>query len=80
MKRFVLIYDRGSQVVESLAEYDSQTLALQARWDAEDLYRHRPDVEIVLFLVDSEAALRRTHARYFTTLTDLVASGMHSAA
>ena len=73
MKQFLLVYDRKSGKLEH-REYSEQEheRALADRFAREAAEREHPDVEVVLFGADSLEALKRTHARYFSTLAETV--------
>lgn len=76
MKSFLLIYDRirGELLVEK--EFDDSSSALKARFRAEreKVWEGRSlsaDMEIVVLGAESAEAIRRTHARYFYTVSEL---------
>jgi hypothetical protein len=69
---FLLVYDRNSGRLIRQQRFDADSEALQARFDAEHEFRGRPEVEIVALTAESEDDLRRTHARYFLDLAQLV--------
>jgi hypothetical protein len=77
MKHFLIAYDRRHGQVVTFQEFPDSTSALHARFQAERDRRSR-DTEIVVLSAESEEALRRTHARYFKgvgeLLSDLAAS------
>lgn len=63
MKFFLLRYDRRHRRLLELTPFDDADAALRARFDREaDVL---PDVEVVVLGAEDEAALHRTHARYF---------------
>jgi len=72
---FLIEYARNAGKIVSFKAYDdperetarSDRLALELR-----LRRRREEHEVVLLEAASEHALRRTHARYFEDLSDLV--------
>lgn len=72
MAHFLLVYDRDAGRLIRQQQFDADSEALQARFDAEREFRGRPEVEIVALTADSEEDLRRTHARYFLDLGQLV--------
>lgn len=73
---FLIEYDRSTGTLSSLKSYSDaeRVTAADARLDME-LQRRREGVsrEIVLLEAVSEAALRRTHQRYFSTLAEIIA-------
>ena len=71
---FLIEYDRGAGKVLSLASFEDheRVLAGERRIEREvTLNRLRIDREVVLLEASSEAALRRTHRRYFENVADL---------
>ena len=74
MKCFLMTYHRPSGAVDIVETFEEQRYAeaISRRLDLEDSLASQPDVEIVILGATSEADLHRTHARYFTTLADLL--------
>lgn len=72
---YLIEYDRSSRRLLYLAPYSDveRSAAEGARLELE-LLRHREGVhtEIVLLEARDEAALRRTHQRYFSTLAEIL--------
>lgn len=73
MTWFLIKYDRKSGAVTTRSFEDSGT-AMRARIALER--SATPDEEVVVLSSDSEATLRRTHARYFETAAQI----LHAAA
>lgn len=72
MIRFLVIFDRRrGSVIEVRQLNDESGSAGSARLTAEEIYRDRPEVEVVVLTGDSERSLRNTHARYFESVHDL---------
>lgn len=72
MKLFLVTYDRHrSRLLEEVRQFDDRGEAYQALHDAEDAHRGDQNVEVVLLGGESEADLRRTHSRYFKTISEL---------
>ncbi|MDQ3908052.1 MAG: hypothetical protein M3268_06875 [Acidobacteriota bacterium] len=73
---FLIEYDRPGGKIVNLRTFDSA-----ARKAAEDVlfetelefYRRGIDLEVVLLEAESEEAVRRTHRRYFESLSELAA-------
>jgi len=68
MRQFLVVYRRS--VGRLLACEDLGTdraAALAQRFERERREKDDPDIEVILFSAPSEAALMRTHARYFRT-------------
>jgi hypothetical protein len=71
---FLIEYNRGEGRIVSFRVFDDSERedAENSRLDIElDLNRARVDYEVVLLEAASEAALRRTHRRYFEDLKQL---------
>ncbi len=71
MTHFLLVYDRaaGQLVRNEIFAHGSE--AMQARFRAESEFAGRREIEIVAVDAESEEELRRTHGRYFLSLTEL---------
>ncbi len=72
---FLIEYDRQTGKIVTLREYsDSDRLVAESdRLDLEvDLHNVEREHEVVLLQAASQEALRRTHARYFEDISDLV--------
>jgi hypothetical protein len=71
---FLLVYDRSAgQLLERQAfPQERAGEALRARFDCERRYADRPSIEVVVIGAESEEGLRRTHASYFATPSELV--------
>lgn len=75
MSYFLLVYDRSTGALE-LTEFgeDQGDRASSARFERELAERGHPQVEVVLLQSPSRAALERTHARYFKSVSELTAT------
>ncbi len=71
MSHFLLIYDRSSGTLVRQTGFGTSAEAIRARFEAELEYRGCPEMEIVALSAESEEALRRTHGRYFMSLSEL---------
>jgi hypothetical protein len=73
MRFFVLIYSQSQGRLFDIESYgpESGQAALARRISLDNAYAGQPDVEVVLLSAESEAALRRTHSRYFESLAEL---------
>jgi len=72
---FLIEYDRSKGEIVSFRTFDDSERgsAEDARLDIElALNRAGEEREVVLLQAQSEAALRRTHRRYFEDLTELI--------
>jgi hypothetical protein len=71
---FLIEYDRPSGTLVRFEQFQEseRTLAQQARLSLEiDLNRQRVNHEIVILQAKDEAAVRKTHRRYFESLDQL---------
>jgi hypothetical protein len=73
MKHFLLVYDREAGcLVDEIVEFDDYSRALNERLTRE---RTKPaNHEIVVLSSSSRENLEKTHARYFTSVSELAAS------
>jgi hypothetical protein len=71
---FLVEYARDQGRIVSFKTFDTDsTLAKNARLELElDLNRRGVEHEVVLLEAENEQALRRTHRRYFESLSELV--------
>ena len=72
---FLIEYDRTRGEIVTFREFEGEESrsAEQARLEMElDLNRRGVEREVVLLEAENEQALRRTHRRYFESLTELV--------
>ena len=73
MKSYLLVFDRLRGVLLEEREFDDRSEALKARFAAER--EGRPaHIEIVVLNADSPEAIRRTHARYFQSASEMARS------
>lgn len=71
---FVLVYDqRLGRLIAPLEEFSDSAVGMQRRFDLERKHRHETTIEVVMLSAESEAQIRRTHARYFESLEELIA-------
>ncbi len=80
MKHFLVVFDRQEGRLLNLEEFPTSSAALQARFDTEKLHRREPAVEVVVLTAPTKADLRRTHARYFTSVGQLARNGLDRVA
>jgi hypothetical protein len=73
--QFLIVYNQLTGKVE-LKEYadDAREEALERRFALEREHRLEPHIEVVLLGARCEDVLKRTHARYFKTVRELVES------
>jgi len=77
MKAFLLVYRRSTaELLECRDLGEDRAKALAERFAIEKRERHDSDIEVVILSARSEDALRRTHSRYFKTMSEL-ASDFH---
>ena len=75
MSYYVLVYNRQlGQLVRGPESFpdESRRDALRRRFELEKAY---PGLEVVVLGGESEAAIRRTHGRYFKSISELLATG-----
>lgn len=71
MSHFLLVYRRSTgELVTRELGLDAGA-ALEERFASELAHKDDPDVEVVLLSAPDLEALRRTHSRYFRTITQL---------
>ena len=68
---YLLVFDRAHGRLLSEKPYNDHRTALEARFKAERLHRSNPEIEVVVLTAESKEALRRTHARYFQSVSDI---------
>lgn len=75
MPQFLIVYNRKTGDV-TIDRYDDEVrqLAQERRFALEIEHRLEPHIEVVLLRARSEDIIRRTHARYFKTVRELVES------
>jgi hypothetical protein len=78
MRHFLLVYDRRRGALLETRPFDDRDAAFHARFEAERAHRTNPTIEVVVLSADSEEALRRTHARYFETVSEMAANALRS--
>jgi len=64
---FLLVFSHAEQRLLDTRHFASSDEATKAYRDAEEKYRGRSDLEIVLVGADSLATIQRTHGHYFMT-------------
>ena len=75
MKHFLMRYERSTGTLVSLKQFSDPAEASTARLALERrLFAQGVDHEVVILEAASEAALRKTHARYFMTPREIVES------
>lgn len=74
LKHFLIVYDRPAGKILEFKEFrESEAAAASAaRLEAEKRTRAQPHIEVVVLDSDSLQTIKRTHARYFKTLPELL--------
>lgn len=72
MTHFLVEFDRLSGKLIDLRRFESSNDALSGRFQAERRHPRGSSIEVVVLSAESETDLRRTHARYFMSATQLV--------
>lgn len=67
---FLLVYNGPGRTLERCDRFEDVEEGLEAYAQAEDEYRGRHDIEVVLLGSDSIETLKRTHGHYFETPTE----------
>jgi hypothetical protein len=71
MRTFLLIFDRRTSTVEVTPIEESDSIAARLH-EAEARLIKEPNLEVVLLTAADEDDLRKTHARYFETIDELL--------
>lgn len=79
MQHFLVVYDRRAGAIVREEAFDNERDALTERFRTERLHRADDDIEVVVLSAESRRALRRTHARYFLTLSELASDAYREA-
>ena len=74
MSHFLVIYDKTRPGATEVECIDDPSDAQRRLFEVEEELRGDPDRGVVLLVAEREADLHRTHAHYFQTLDELVAS------
>ena len=74
MNSYLMVYDREHGQLLELKEFSSQAAAMRRRFVLERQHAEDDQIEIVVLMAESESLLRKTHARYFTSLGDLLSN------
>jgi hypothetical protein len=70
---FLMEYDRNAGKLVTFHQFDDPAKAHDAQFALElDLHRKGVEHEVVLLEAENEAAIRRTHRRYFEDLSTLL--------
>jgi hypothetical protein len=72
VSHFLVVFDRPNGRVLREEAFEDEREALAERFATEKAYRDDPDIEVVVLGADTAEALRRTHARYFMTIGEIV--------
>lgn len=72
MTHFLIVFDRATGRLLLEQPMAQREDALRARFAAEREHRHDENVEVVVLTAGSADDLRRTHARYFSSVRELV--------
>lgn len=72
MKYFLIVYETRTGQLEELTVFDDSETALAARFEREKEHAAESTIEVALLRAESEEALHDSHARYFSSLGELV--------
>ena len=67
---FLLVYNGPGRKLERCERFEDVAAGLEAYARAEDEFRGRQDIEVVLLGSDSIETLKRTHGHYFEAPTE----------
>lgn len=70
IQHFLVIYDVSEGMAKVKPYGVDYEAAMEAYVTAEEEYRNREDIDVVLLGADSEETIRRTHSSYFDTEVD----------
>jgi hypothetical protein len=68
---FVLAYERSLGRLLELHEFDQERSAFSRRMELDLKYRPDADVEVSLLSAQTLEELKKTHSRYFRTLSEM---------
>jgi hypothetical protein len=75
VSHFLIVYDRGRGTLVSSQRFEDADAALRARFKVErNRAAHAMDYEVVVLSGESEESLRKTHARYFKSASELASA------
>jgi len=72
MKYFLIVYETRTGQLQELTVFDDSKAALEARFEREMDHAAESSIEVALLRAESEEALHESHARYFSSLVELV--------
>ena len=72
MKYFLIVYETRTGQLQELTVFDDAATALAARFAREKEHGAESSIEIALLRAASEEDLHESHARYFSSLGELV--------
>lgn len=70
LTHFLLVHNGPKSTLERCEEFEDPELAIAAYAEAEDAYRGRTDIEVVLLGSDSIETLKQTHGHYFESASE----------
>lgn len=72
MKYFLIVYETQDGQLQELTVFDDSAAALAVRFEREMSHAAESTIEGVLLRAESEEALHESHARYFSSLRELI--------
>lgn len=72
VSHFLVVFDRARGRVLREEPFEDERAALAERFRVEKEHRADADIEVVVLGADSPEALRRTHARYFMSISEIL--------
>ncbi|MCW2545504.1 MAG: hypothetical protein JWM40_3056 [Frankiales bacterium] len=73
VKHFLIVFDRATGELVSEVEFDDATEAHRVRFETERGLKDAATTEVVVLTAEDRDALRRTHGRYFESLSSIAA-------
>jgi hypothetical protein len=70
LHHYLIVFNAATGVEPEVREFRRPAPALKAYRDAEDLYRDRSEVQVVLLAADSLATIKKTHSNYWRAGVD----------
>jgi hypothetical protein len=77
VRHYLVVFNRREGSIVRFSEFPQANDALTARFDAEAEFVGDTDIEVVVLGAASEAALRRTHTRYFQGAREMAQTALN---
>ena len=70
LHHYLIVFNAATGAEPAVREFRRPAPALKAYRDAEELYRERPEFQVVLVAADSLATIKKTHGNYWRAGVD----------